>query len=140
MRLVLDANVLLSLMNPESSASYLFSCVKADFLAPLYVKVEMDEHRFEFLEKSKLSRHEFEMRLEEVEERISFVPDSEFDGVLDMCADLLLDKNDSQYLALALSPRSEIWSNDSNLKKQSLVRVYTTTELIDRLLGDSLPR
>ena len=138
MRLVLDANILLSLMNPDSCASYLFSSLRAEFLAPLYVKVEMDEHKSEFLTKSKLSRHEFEIRLAEIGGRISFVGASEFDDLPDMCDDLLPDREDSQYLALALLTKSPIWSNDSHLKQQSLVKVFTTKELIDKLLGEEL--
>ena len=136
--MVLDANILLSLMNPESCASYLFSSLRAEFLAPLYVKVEMDKHKSEFLAKSKLSRHEFEIRLEEVDGKINFIRASEFDDLLDSCADLLPDREDSEYLALALLTKSSIWSNDSHLKQQSLVKVFTTKELIDKLLGEEL--
>ena len=63
----LDANILLSLMNPNSVASYLFSSLKADFSAPLYIKSEMDEHISEFISKSRLSEHEFKLRQAEVD-------------------------------------------------------------------------
>ena len=138
MKLVLDANILLSLMNPNSAASYLFSSLNADFFAPLYITLEMNEHKSEFLSKSKLSEHEFEIRQAEVNGRIKFFRVSQFKEFLKNALDALSDSEDSQYLALALAIRAAVWSNDPHFKRQSLVKVYSTAELIDKLLGGEL--
>ena len=42
---------------------------------------------------------------------------------------LLSDPDDKQYLALSLDLKMPIWSNDSHLKKQSIVKVFNTDEL-----------
>ena len=135
MKLVIDANILLALMNPDSAASYLFSSLDADFFAPLYLKLEMDKHKSEFLSKSKLSEHEFEIRYAEFDEKVKFFHASQFKEYFEKASGVLADKKDSQYLALALSIKSSIWSNDPHLKQQPLVEVYTTGELIDKLLN-----
>jgi len=72
MRLVLDNNSLFSIMNPKSVSAYLFASVRAKFIAPGFIKSELEKHKEECLFKSKLSEHEFEIRQKEVEESIDF--------------------------------------------------------------------
>ena len=72
MRLVLDNNSLFSIMNPKSVSAYLFASVRARFIAPEFIKSELEKHKEECLIKSKLSEHEFEIRQKEVEESIDF--------------------------------------------------------------------
>ena len=44
------------------------------------------------------------------------------------------DSDDIEYFALALKLNCPIWSEDKALKKQSIVKVYSTSELIKLLL------
>lgn len=134
MKLVLDNNIFFALMNPQSTASYLFSSIKSEFLAPEFVKSELDKHKAECLFKSKLSEQEFEIRYDELKNSIKFFKSSEYEGFILQSANSLLDSKDSPYLALALLANSAIWSNDPHLRKQPLVKVYTTEELVDNLL------
>lgn len=138
MILVLDNNVLFSIMNPESVNSYLFSSIRSDFAAPDFIKSEFEEHREECLIKSKLSEQEFEMRQEEVEESIKFFEESEYDELLTKAIKNLSDPKDSPYLALALLTNSAIWSNDPHLTEQSLVPILTTSEIVDKFLCGKL--
>ena len=138
MNLILDANISFSLMKPDSVASYLFSALRAKFFAPKHIESELDKHNSECLSKSKLSEHEFEIRQKEVKENIKFIEFSEYEDFIKEAINTLPDPEDSPYLALALSMNAAIWSNDPHLKRQSLVRVYSTAELIDKLLGGEL--
>lgn len=47
---------------------------------------------------------------------------------------MLRDSDDADFLALALFSNSAIWSNDPHLKKQSLVPVFTTKDLLKMYL------
>jgi len=125
-------------MNPMSGAAYVFSSVKVDFLAPDFIKSEFAEHKDRCLSYSKLSEHEFEIRQAELEKNITFFRLSEYRDFLDISANALPDPDDADFLALALAVNAEIWSNDPHLKQQSLVRVYSTKELIDKLLKEEL--
>ena len=125
-------------MNPRSVNSYLFSLLRSEFSAPEYVKFELDKYKEDCLLKSGLSEHEFEARQTEVEACINFFKSSEYAKFLKKSSNVLPDPKDSPYLALALSIDSSIWSNDPHLKEQSLVKVYTTKELIVALLKDEL--
>jgi len=40
MMIVLDNNSLFSIMNPKSTSAYLFSSIKAEFIAPEFIKSE----------------------------------------------------------------------------------------------------
>src|SRR3989344_2273779 len=62
----------------------------------------------------------------------------EYDEFLDKSIKNLPDPKDAPYLALALLRNASIWSNDPHLKEQSLVKVYTTKELVEALLEEEL--
>lgn len=157
MKLILNANIFFSLMKPDSIASYLFSALRAKFFVPKYIESELDKYNSECLVKSKLSEHEFEIRQKEVRENIEFVEFSKYEDFIKKSVNVLPDPKDSPYIALALSLsnrrfvrdtknpsdfsvsiKASIWSNDPHLKKQKLVKVYTTEELINKLLKDEL--
>ena len=125
-------------MNPRSAASYAFSSFRAGFSAPEFIKSEFDGHKDDCLFKSKLSEHEFEMRQAEVENAIKFFKLSEYGGFLELAANSLPDPDDADFLALSLFLKAPIWSNDPHLKQQSLVEVFTTGELIDKLLKEDI--
>ncbi|MEK6831052.1 MAG: PIN domain-containing protein [Nanoarchaeota archaeon] len=138
MKLILDNNSLFSIMNPKSVSAYLFSSIKAKFIAPEFIKSEFDEHKEECLYKSKLSEHEFDIRRSEIEGSIEFLKESVYKFLLKKAVVAISDEEDSPYLALALSRNAAIWSDDPHLKKQSLVSVYTTAELLDMLLKNEI--
>lgn len=138
MNLVLDNNIFFSIMNPFSIASYLFSSIRVQFLAPEFIKEELKEHKEECLFKSKLSEHELEIRQIEVEELIKFFKLSEYEEFFEESKNALPDPNDADFLALALSANSAIWSNDPHLKEQSLVPVFTTSDLVKMFLKEEI--
>ena len=138
MKLVLDNNLLFSIMNPNSVSAYLFASIKSDFIAPEFIKLESKKHKEECLFKSKLSEQEFEMRQTEIEESINFSEESEYEDFIEKTDDLISDPDDVDFLALALSTNSAIWSNDQHLKEQSLIPVFTTKELLDMFLDNKI--
>jgi len=146
MEIVLDNNVLFSLMNTSSAASYIFFFLNpAKIFAPEFIKSEFSKHKELCLLKSKLSEHGFELRQKEVEEKINFVNSSEYKQFLKSSLKALPDPDDVDFLALALSIQkryssrnSVIWSNDPHLKQQSLVKVFTTADLLIKLLDNEI--
>src|SRR3989338_804611 len=129
-RLVLDTNVLFSIMKPDSAASYLFPAIRAKLFSPEFVTSELERHKAVCLAKSALSAQEFEMRWNEVEYKISFRGISLYERFLKEALGALPDPDDAPYVALALSLDASIWSNDADLKSQELVPVLSTKELI----------
>mgnify|MGYP001581747579 FL=1 len=131
---MLDNNCLFSVVNPKSVSAYLFSSIKAEFVAPEFIKSEFKKYKEIILSKSGLSEHEFEARQKEIEKSIKFFEESRYGELLTKANKNLSDAKDSPYLALALLTNSAIWSNDSHLKEQSLIPVFTTSELVDKFL------
>lgn len=134
MILVLDNNSLFSIMNPKSVSAYLFSSIRAEFIAPEFIKSELEKYRELCLFKSKLSEHEFKIRQEEIEESIEFFDKSKYEKFLKTAKASISDPDDVDFLALALLTNSAIWSNDPHLKEQSLIPVFTTSDLIKMFL------
>jgi len=117
-------------MSPSSISSYLFSSINLKFIAPEFIKEELEEHKGECLLKSKLSEEEFNIRKEEIFQSITFFPVSEYKQHLKAALSLISDPDDIDFLALALSKNADIWSNDSHLSEQSTVKVFTTQDLL----------
>lgn len=138
MELVLDNSSLFSIMNPKSTAAYLFSSIRAKFIAPNFIKEEFDKYKDECLFKSGLTEQQFEMRQKEVEESIEFFEGSRYDEFLIKAINNLSDPKDSPYLALALLRDSAIWSDDPDFQEQSLVPVYTTKDLAEMFLNNEI--
>jgi predicted nucleic acid-binding protein len=129
--MILDSNVFFSLMKPASAASKVFELRHSSFRAPEFLKSELDEHEAECLQKSGLSRAEFDARRTWVESKITFVSVLEYKKFLKKAAKEVQDIDDVPYVALALSTGDSIWSNDAHLRKQVLVKVYSTKEIVD---------
>ena len=68
-----------------------------------------------------------------ISSRIRFIPFSEFEDSIPQEKELCADQNDVEYLALALTKMIQIWSDDKDFRKQSITRVYSTTELLQEL-------
>ena len=137
-QLVLDNNSLFSIMNPKSASAYLFVSIRVNFIAPEFIKSELEKHKEECLTKSELSEHEFEIRQTEVEESVKFFKSVEYEDFLEKVEELIPDPDDIDFLALALSTNSAIWSNDPHLIKQSLVKVFTTADLLKMFLDNEI--
>src|SRR3989338_4503900 len=134
MELILDTNILFSIMESTSAASYIFSLSNMKFFAPKHIQSELYKYENDCRAKAQISEKEFEERWDEIESKVKFFPLSEYESYLKEAIDSLPDPKDSPILALALSKNKiPIWSNDPHLKQQSLVLVYTTKELLDIL-------
>lgn len=133
MKLILDNNILFSLMKPFSVDSYLFSSLSVEFFAPEFIKSEFNKYKEICLFKSGLSEYEFELRLNDIKDKVKFSKLPEYKSFLKKAKGSVPDPDDEPYIAVALFLNAAIWSNDPHLKQQSLVKVFTTKELVDKL-------
>jgi len=103
--------------------------------APEFLVDEIEEHLDEIMEKSGLSKPEFALACSILFSRIESVGFEVFEGCLGRAKEICSDEDDEEYMALALAKNIGIWSDDKALKKQDVVRVYSTGELLDLLEG-----
>lgn len=129
MKLVADANILFSLIKPNTSASQLIKTANIKIFSPSFALGELAKHKFEIEKKSGISLKKIR---ELLKQQVLFVNESKYLKLFPQFKDFI-DENDVPYLALSASFKIPIWSNDPHLKQQSIVKVLTTKELIDLL-------
>src|SRR3989344_5620731 len=102
MKLVIDNNILFSLMNPESTASYIFFTLDATFLAPAFVLEEFKKYKGDAFHKSKLSHQEFEMHAVSISQKLQILPVSTYGHLTEQIRPSLPDEKDIPYIAAAV--------------------------------------
>ena len=135
MKLIIDNNILFSLMKPDSTASKIFSILSCEFIAPLFVIKEFEKYEDECLKKSRLSNKKFHERKKQIFSKINFIKYEFYKEFINEAINSISDFDDAPYFALALKLNIPIWSNDSILKKQNKIKVLSTKEIIDVLFG-----
>ncbi len=132
MKLVVDANVLMSaLIATEGRTCELLFRENLELYAPAFLMEEVTEHKAEILSRSRLSEEDLSLFISLLRPRILFVGKEASARYLPKARRISPNPDDTEYLALALSLRCALWSNDKRLKRQGEVKVYTTTELLD---------
>ena len=134
MELVIDANEVISALISffGKTAEIIFSD-KLELFAPEYLLEEINKYNGEILQKSKLSKEELDMLLSLIFLHIELVPFSEFGRFEEKASEICPDAKDAEYFALALKLGCSIWSEDKLLKRQNLVKILTTSELLNLL-------
>jgi predicted nucleic acid-binding protein len=136
MDLVVDANVLFAALIKRGLSAKLLFIDELHLYAPEYLMEEFNKYRREILKKTHRSSSEFDRVLIEISDRIHFVPQAEIEPFMLVGESTSPDADDAVYFALALKLGISIWSNDTRLKKQNVIRIYTTTELVHLYSSD----
>ena len=80
-----------------------------------------------------LSPQNLRLILAALTDRIQILSRTTYESKLTRAGHIAPDPDDVPYLAMALHLRVPLWSNDSVLKNQRSVPVYTTEELLELL-------
>jgi predicted nucleic acid-binding protein len=130
MDLIIDANILFAALIKDGVTAKLMFVDRLHLYAPEFLLEEFDKYRDEILKKTHRTSENFDEVLSELSARIHYVPMDEFHKLIKVAEEISPDENDSIYFALALKNGLPIWSNDVRLKKQSVVRIYSTSDLM----------
>src|SRR3989344_6850908 len=129
MDLVIDANVLFSVLIKDSFAYNLLFSGSLHLFTPEYILTELEKHKEELLKKTERTEEEFFRLLEILKRRIIIVPLEELVPYVEEAEKITPDPDDMAYFALALKLNCAIWSNDKKLKEQNRIKIYHTHEL-----------
>jgi len=129
MKLVADANVIISCLIKEGKSIELLLNFGFDIYVPEFILKEISKHKQEILDKVKRTEEEFEEALDRINSVIKIIPNEDFIEYVDEARKICPDIDDVMYFALALKLKSAIWSDDKKLKQQDKIRVYSTEEL-----------
>ncbi len=108
------------------------------FLFPSYIFIEIQNHKKELLKKSGMSEYEFTRLTRLLLLKVVIVPHEVLVPFKEKAIEIVkdIDLDDVLFVACALAyPNSIIWSDDQKLKKQSVVRVINTREMLEFLEG-----
>ena len=136
MDIIVDANILFAALIKDGITARLMFVDRLHLYAPELLLEELDKYRGEILEKTHRNSSDFDSVLSEISARIHFVPKNEFQKMINVAEEVSPDKDDSIYFALALRTGMPIWSNETRLKKQSAVRIYSTADLLHMFSAD----
>jgi predicted nucleic acid-binding protein len=135
MKLVVDASVVFAALAGKGAAKEIFFSEKVELLSPQRLFMEIEEHLSEIEDLAGFSGSELRLLLDKV--TVTTFPLSAYEQHLFAANSLIPDKEDTEYLALSMAlDNCPIWSNDAHFKKQSVVKVYTTTELVWHLKSE----
>jgi predicted nucleic acid-binding protein len=130
MDLVIDANVLFSILINEGKTEELLFQEHISAFAPEFLLIEFQKYEKLILKKTKRSHSEFQELIGILKKRIAIVPNRETNHYMERAREISPDRKDTDYFALALKLKCAIWSNDKELKSQSAIRVFSTEDLM----------
>ncbi|MCU4719427.1 PIN domain-containing protein [Halapricum hydrolyticum] len=133
MKLVIDANVVISALIADSKTRELIVTLDPDLLTPTFVHDEIENYEDLIVEKSGMKPDRVTQFIELLFQYIDVVPTSEFYPAVESADEAIgdTDPNDVLYLACAIVRDAAIWSDDSDFDEQDLVETYSTSEVIN---------
>ncbi|MBU1200907.1 MAG: PIN domain-containing protein [Nanoarchaeota archaeon] len=129
MDLVIDANVLFSVLIKRGKTEELILHEDIQVFAPEFIFEEFDKYAKLIIKKTERSKEELEEILDLLKKKIKTIPNEETEKHISEAKIICPDENDVEYFALALKLRCPIWSQDKALKQQKIITVYSTEEL-----------
>jgi len=132
---VVDTNIILSAAISDSKTRELVVNLDQQLVAPEAIHTEIRNYRDLIKEKSGLNQEKLDTLLDTLFKYIKIIPDEEVREELESAEEELegVDKDDAVFLAAALTTNGVIWSDDKHLQKQNHIKVYTTSEIIEKV-------
>jgi len=135
MRVVVNANILVAALLKSATTRQILLMSDLEFCAPehLFVEVKGFVKDQRFRRRLGLSEEDLREVLAYILQPVTFFPEKMYLSFIRRAIPLVTHKEDAPYIALSLALGAPLWSNDAALKKQSLVTVFTTSELVQFL-------
>ncbi|MBC9986087.1 DNA-binding protein [Haloferax sp. AS1] len=133
MKLVVDANVVISALIANSKTRELIVTLEPELLTPEVVHDEIGNYEALIVEKSGMDTDRVQQFIDLLFQYIETVPASEFSPYIKEAKESIGDTgpDDVLYVACALARDAGVWSDDSDFDEQDLVPVFTTSEVIE---------
>ncbi|MBI5880884.1 PIN domain-containing protein [archaeon] len=130
MDIIIDANVLFSILIKEGKTEEIFFKEQVNAFAPEFLLEEFRKYEPLIREKTGRRQDEFAEFMDALKRRITIVSNKETEPFIARARKISPDPKDAEYLALALKMRAAVWSNDKRLKQQKEVSVYSTEQIL----------
>jgi len=133
MKLVVDANVVISALIADSKTRELIVTLEPDLLTPEFVYDEIGNYTALIVQKSGMSPERVAQFIDLLFQYIEVVPAQEFYPHIEEAEAAIgdTDPDDVLYVACALAEDAAIWSDDTDFDEQTLIGTYSTSDVID---------
>lgn len=135
MNIVVDANMVIATLVKDGKTTEAFVNSRLSLYAPEFILEELLKYGEEIAAKTHRSLESLSLMISEILSLVQIVPRSEIEPFLDKARSISPDPKDDVYLALALKLACPLWSNDTRLKEQKEIQIYSTDELLRVLRG-----
>src|SRR3989344_1394610 len=132
MRLVIDANPFFAGFLRDAASRRIILSENVVLCSPAWLKEEFTRNEAS-LRKKFPSPAVFEETRDILLSFIALVPPREYNHTLDEALTLAKHAKDAPYFALALHLQCPLWSNEASFKKQPIIKVFSTADLIKEL-------
>ncbi|MBM2837812.1 MAG: putative nucleotide-binding protein, containing domain [Deltaproteobacteria bacterium] len=132
MNLVIDTNVLISVLLKDSVTREILLFPSFEFFLPEYALEEVEAHKGLISKRSGLDEEAIDVILSLLLENITIIPASEIKPNIARADKLIghIDPFDVPFVALALSVENDgIWSNDKHFENLKGIKVWKTADL-----------
>jgi len=138
LKLVVDTNILFSFFKKESFTRKLIIDSSLELISPEVALKELQKYSEVLSIKSKIGKDDLDSMFSLLKEHVEFIPlqsyKNEFKTSLKIAEkfsqkDVEEFLDDLDFFALASKERCSIWSKDALFKRQSIIKVFNTTEL-----------
>ncbi|QGA82518.1 PIN domain-containing protein [Halomicrobium sp. LC1Hm] len=132
MKLVVDANVVISAHIAGSKTRELIVTLEPDLVTPEFVHEEIENYTELIVDKSGMTPERVTQFVDLLFQYIDVVPADEFYPHIEEAEAAIgeTDPDDVLYVACALACEAAIWSDDTDFDEQDVVEVYSTTDVI----------
>ena len=133
MKLVIDANVVISALIADSKTRELIVTLEPYLLTPAFVHDEIENYQDLIVAKSGMEQRRVTQFIDLLFQDIEVVPADDFYPAIERADDAIgdTDPDDVLYLACAIARDAAIWSDDSDFDEQDLVERYSTSDVLD---------
>lgn len=134
MQLVIDANILVAAFLKAAATRNLLLDERLELFSPEHLLVEGRKVLKERLARKKgLTESAFDQLFSLLTNNIHVLAKEEYASHFANSLEVAPHEEDAPYLACALHLGIPLWSNDSGMKTQTLVKVISTEELLKKL-------
>ncbi len=135
MKLVINSNILVLFFrkNPIQDIILNSKSFNLQLYAPEYALEELARNKSDIIKYSGKTGKGFKRDLNKLKELITFVNQNILKAFEEKAKELAPHDKDIPFFALALKLNASIWSNELAFKKQSVIPVFRTQELIELL-------
>ncbi|MCD6480826.1 MAG: PIN domain-containing protein [Thermoplasmata archaeon] len=136
MNIIVDSNILISALIKDSITRRIVIQCNDTFLSPEVMVEEIEKHLDVISAKSGLSYDDIEKVMDTLLKYINIISFNEIKDSINAAERIMgkIDPSDVIFVAAALSKNAAIWSDDKDFQKQNKIDVFTTKDMIKRML------